>query len=50
MYGTAADMTGRLTIAEAKACGARGIGYGRHSARVNHVDTRAVPATFVDGL
>jgi hypothetical protein len=50
MQGKAADMRAVLTVAQAQTCGAKGIGYGARSNRVNHVDVRATPAVFVDGI
>lgn len=48
MYGTAADISGSLglTIREAEACGAHGIGYYRWSRKVRHVDVRGSRARW----
>jgi uncharacterized protein YcbK (DUF882 family) len=49
LTGKAADLTGRITTAQAQAAGAKGIGYGKTTKRVNHIDVRTSPAVFVDG-
>lgn len=49
MAGTAADIPGRFTPDQMRACGFRGIGIKRATGRVLHVDVRPNPATWFYG-
>lgn len=47
LRGDAVDIPPRMTVAQAKACGFRGIGYQKATGLVVHVDMRLIKATWV---